>query len=43
MKHTIHTIPVKVTNCYLIREDDGWVLVDSGIPGDSYALPATSA
>ncbi len=30
MKHVIHTIPVKMTNCYLIRGDDGWALLESG-------------
>jgi hydroxyacylglutathione hydrolase len=33
MKHAFYAVPVKMTNCYLIRGDDGWVLVDSGIPG----------
>ena len=44
MKHVIHTIPVKMTNCYLIRGDDGWALLESGAwginPGHGKPFPA---
>src|SRR5919199_2862894 len=34
-----HLFPV---NCYLVREDDGWTLIDAALPGSAPAILAAA-